>query len=432
MRGLAAALLALTLSGAAAAQEFYTLKGHGGPIMDIAVDPISSRIATASFDNSVGLWSGRTPAWLEGHDAAVNCVVFLADGRAVSAGDDFALILWDPAADTSRRLDGHRGKVTALAVSPDGATIASASWDGTIGLWPLDGGPPQFLSGHSGGVNDVAFGPGGTRLYSASADGTIRVWSLDTAQDLVLVNNGFGINRLVLDPQSGWLAYGSVDGVTRVVDIENGRQIADFSLERRPILAMATDVGQRHIAVGDGHGFIMVIDSKRWRIAHDFRATLRGPIWALAFSADGRTIHAGGIEDIVYSWPVAALDSFEPVASEPRSFLQAPETMTNGERQFKRKCSICHALAPGPTRRAGPNLFGVFGRRAGSLPGYLYSSTLEGSSLIWTEKTIDALFDQGPDHFIPGSKMPMQRIAEDQDRADLIAYLKARTKTAEN
>ena len=58
---------------------------------------------------------------------------------------------------------------------------------------------------------------------------------------------------------------------------------------------------------------------------------------------------------------------------------------------------------------------------------YRYSETLTGSDIVWGDETIDALFDQGPDHYIPGSKMPMQVIAKPQDRADLIAFLRAAT-----
>ena len=97
--------------------------------------------------------------------------------------------------------------------------------------------------------------------------------------------------------------------------------------------------------------------------------------------------------------------------------------MTNGERQFMRKCSICHALTAGNSRKAGPNLHGLFGRLAGTLPDYRYSETLDGSDIVWTAETIDALFDLGPDHYIPGSKMPMQRIAGAKDRRDLIDFL---------
>ena len=98
--------------------------------------------------------------------------------------------------------------------------------------------------------------------------------------------------------------------------------------------------------------------------------------------------------------------------------------MSNGERQFQRKCSICHTLTEDGGRRAGPSLMGVFGRRAGTLDGYAYSDALIGSDLTWSEETLDKLFDLGPAHYTPGSKMPMQRIVRAADRGDLIAYLK--------
>jgi len=241
-----------------------------------------------------------------------------------------------------------------------------------------------------------------------------------------LVKNGFGINRLVVG--EGWIAYGAVDGVTRVIDADSGVQIADFTLERRPILAMSYHAQTGQIAVGDGHGYIMILNANTWRIERDFRATRRGPVWALAFSRDGSVIHAGGLDDAVYAWPVALLDKLDPVMSGDRSFLRDAKTMANGERQFMRKCSICHTLEPSPSRKAGPTLHGLFGRRAGTVPGYSYSSILTGSQIVWGDATIDALFDVGPDHFIPGSKMPMQVIARPTDRVDLIDYLKQATK----
>src|SRR6056297_562292 len=419
MRALVSGLLMSVLAALpAASQDFTTLKGHGGPIMGVQVDATTGRVISGSFDNSVGVWQGRDPRWLDGHDAAVTTVLFLAPDRAASGGDDFNVILWDLDSGTPSRLTGHQGKVAGLSVSPDGALLASASWDGSIGLWPLvaPDGAPRFLQGHASGVNAVTFASDGARLFSASADGTIRVWDVASGADRVLANQGFGVNRLVLGPRDAWLAYGAVDGVTRVIDPVSGAQLADFSLERRPVLAMAHHAATNRLAVGDGHGYIMMIDTDAWRITRDFRAMQRGPVWALDFSADGASILAGGLDDVVYSWPVALLDKFDPAGSPQRqAFLRDPETMPNGERQFMRKCSICHALEPGPSRRAGPTLHGIFGRRAGTVPGYTYSDTLDGSDIVWSAKTIDALFDAGPDHYIPGSKMPMQVISGRDD-----------------
>lgn len=398
--------------------------------MDIAVAS-SGQIATASFDNSVGLWTGTKPFWIESHDAAVITVAFLHDDVIISGGDDFALRSWDPQK-RAQHIGSHQAKITDIAFSSDRRTIASASWDGSIGLWDIQQPKTSIgaLKGHKVGVNAVVFSQDNETLYSAGGDGTIRKWSYkDTdAIPTIIAKHGFGVNTLILNENAGWLAYGAVDGGTRVLDFQ-GQQIKDFTLGRRPILSMAFSPVANLLAVGDGEGFIMVIDTVTWRIAKDFKATARGPVWAMAFSPDGQNIHAGGIDDVMYSWPIETMDAHGQMGTEERSFLEDPATLSNGERQFKRKCSICHSLTPDSQRRAGPTLHGIFGRAAGTYRGYKYSQTLQNSDIIWSEETINLLFDQGPDHYIPGSKMPMQRIVKAEDRSDLINYLIVATKS---
>lgn len=417
---LLAAVLVIALPVVASADGFFTLKGHGGPIMGIAVAP-DGQIATASFDNSVGLWTGPQPHWFEGHAAAVNTVAF-GGNHLFSAGDDFTIRRWPDGQIIGR----HNGKVTALAVLP--GLVASASWDGSIGLWPLDGAQGRFLNGHRAGVNDIVATADGKRLYSASTDGTLRLWNIETGAELrQILSHGFGINELSLNETAGWLAYGANDGVTRLVHPETGAQIADFTLDRRPILALVQNPGGTLLAVGDGEGYIMIIDTVNMEIARDFRATLTGPVWALAFSPDGSNIHAGGLDDAMYSWPLESLDKHGQMQAREGGLVKDPDDMENGERLFVRRCSICHTLTPDSARRAGPTLYGIFGRPAGTLGGYAYSKILDGSEIVWNETTIDRLFDIGPDHYIPGSKMPMQQITDPRDRTDLVDFLRRAT-----
>lgn len=427
--------LAALIAGvkASAAEEFRSFEGHGGPIMGLSIAGEGGTILSASFDNSVGFWSLEADApvaWLDGHEAAVNTVIPLPLGRAVSGGDDFDVIVWDILdAVAVWRLEGHSGKVMGLAATLDGARLASASWDGTIRVWNLESGTLEtVLENHEGPVNAVAWSKDGLRLYSAGYDGTLLEW--DTGQWRVtrrLASHGFGINVMAIDEENGWLAYGALDGGTRVLDLDTGKTLADLTAGRRPILALAHSPKAGRLAVGDGEGHIMVVSTEAWRVEHDFRAAINGPIWALAFTGSGNGIIAGGIANEALLWPLDGTDSAPRLAEIRREFHTDPEAVPNGERQFLRKCSICHTLGEDGERRAGPPLAGLFGRPAGAVEGYRYSEALSALDLVWTEETIDALFDIGPDHYIPGTKMPMQQIARPEDRADLIDFLKRET-----
>jgi cytochrome c len=190
---------------------------------------------------------------------------------------------------------------------------------------------------------------------------------------------------------------------------------------------MAVSPDETELSVSDGEGFVMTVSTDRWRITSDYQAAANGPIWALAYTGDGAGLISGGLDDAAYVWPVDNALGAPIMSLEKRGFQGDPDKMSNGERQFQRKCSICHSLKEDGPRRAGPTLAGLFGRPAGSLPGYSYSDTVANLDIEWNDQTIDALFDLGPDHFIPGSKMPMQVITRPQDRRDLIDYLKENT-----
>lgn len=92
---------------------------------------------------------------------------------------------------------------------------------------------------------------------------------------------------------------------------------------------------------------------------------------------------------------------------------------TRGEAIYSR-CLACHALA---YDRTGPRHCGLFGRRAGSVPGFAYSTAMKNSKIIWDEKTLN-WFLTSPMTAIPGTAMGYAGIPDAQERADLIAYLK--------
>ncbi len=95
-----------------------------------------------------------------------------------------------------------------------------------------------------------------------------------------------------------------------------------------------------------------------------------------------------------------------------------------GEQIF-RKCATCHTTETGGRNRVGPRLAGLFGRTAGSVADFRYTDELKNSGIVWNEATLDA-FLKDSEGFVPGTKM-YGGLTLDDDRADLIAYLRKST-----
>jgi cytochrome c len=93
----------------------------------------------------------------------------------------------------------------------------------------------------------------------------------------------------------------------------------------------------------------------------------------------------------------------------------------NGKIIFGR-CAICHTVAKGGPSGLGPNLFGVVGRKAASLPDFMYSGALKGSGITWTPDQLKT-WVAGPARLVPGTKMAFGGISNPVQIGDVVAYL---------
>jgi len=93
----------------------------------------------------------------------------------------------------------------------------------------------------------------------------------------------------------------------------------------------------------------------------------------------------------------------------------------NGARQAL-LCKACHSLEKGGVNMIGPNLFGFFGNRIGSVEGFDYSKAVMEAEFIWTPRALDAWLVQ-PGRFLPGNRMTFAGVGNANNRLDLIAYL---------
>ncbi len=417
------------------------LVGHGGPVKALRVDAASGRALTGSFDYTMMVWdvSGSMPRLLhrlDGHEGAVNAVAFVPGSggdRVLSAGDDGVVRLWDIAIGKPlHQFRGHESKVVGLSVSPDGRWAASAGWDRKARIWDLErltAGP--VLEGHRAPVNAVAFSRDGASVYTASGDGGIGHFRRTDGQlDRIIHSQGWGINVLERIEGGDMLLFGALNGNAGILDATTGDLVVDLKAHDRPVLA-ASSIGKPGLVVtGSGDGVIRVARAADGAPIEEYRNPF-GPVWALAFSPGGDHLYYGGLDDFATLWQVSPRAPIEPIDGQfPRRFqltAAADDPVAQGQLQFARKCSICHTLTPDGSNRAGPTLHNIFGRRIGTLPHYPYSPPLRALDIVWTEANVAKLFELGPDVLTPGSKMPLQRITDQRQRDELIAFLRVAT-----
>lgn len=104
------------------------------------------------------------------------------------------------------------------------------------------------------------------------------------------------------------------------------------------------------------------------------------------------------------------------------SMARADDEAAQGKKIFSRTCAACHTDQANGPKRLGPTLFGVVGRKAGSVEGFHYSEANKKSGITWTPDVLDKYLTD-PRALVPGTLMAFAGLKKQDDRKDVIAYL---------
>jgi hypothetical protein len=165
-------------------------EGHTADATSVAFSPNGKLLAAGGADKTVRVWAvdgGTPPRTLIGHAGPLAAVAFSPDGKLLaSGGEDCQVRLWDTDTWQARVLGPFLAEVVTLAFDPGGtALVVGTGWeDNGIHVVDLAGGRPvRVLRGHTRNVTAVAVGPDGRTLASGGLDHTVRLWDLSSGRE---------------------------------------------------------------------------------------------------------------------------------------------------------------------------------------------------------------------------------------------------------
>jgi WD40 repeat protein/serine/threonine protein kinase len=299
-------------------------KGHSDWIQSITFSPDGSTLASASADGTTRLWNvtDHLPQhMLKAHVGRVRSIAFSPESRCVASGSDRGAVkLWDVTTGNLKQILTHGEDVGAVAFSPDGRLLASASRGrGIVKLWSMDAGELMAtLKGRRDTPKEgwkvrwysgVAFSPDGETLASAGMDESVELWDVSSEKQITTLRGHTGfVQSVAFSHQGDILASGGTDTTVKLWDLASGRLDSTLRGHSCAVWCVAFSPDGKTLASASEDHTVKLWNVKSGRL----NGTLKGhadQVCSVTFSPDGNTLATGSVDYTIKLWDVRTAET---------------------------------------------------------------------------------------------------------------------------
>jgi WD40 repeat protein/serine/threonine protein kinase len=369
-----------------AVAELRSLPSPGGRVVAAVLTPEDDRAVTAGSDGAVRLWDLTTTseiALLGAHGTAISCLGQNDDGSCVvTSSRDGEIRLWrgaDPV--TVQNAGPEHVAAAALALLPDSSAVISGGPDGAIRLHPVDIiGQPRLIGSHHEPVMAVECSADGRLVCSAGIDSRVMIWDPDRGTLLhSLAGHEHAITALSFSPDCRRVASADDGGCIRVFDVAGQRCLRTISGHTAGITDLSHSPGGRFLASAGRDGALRLWDVRTGACLRTVEAHTAA-VTSVHFSADGSSLLSAGADGCARLWIV----DWEP---EPRGQEDWDERARPFLEVFLRRHQQDGQPTPEWTDEDFADLLTDLARRGfGWITADRVRRELEGALLGWAER----------------------------------------------
>ncbi len=303
-----------------------TATGHMTAVTSVAFSPDSRRLLSGSL-NVLNLWdavTGRELAAWQGHDGWARAVAVSPDGRkALSAGDDKIIRVWDLEAGGKPAAWEAAVAIRALALSPDGRRLLSGGADKAVTLRDAaTGGVLAAWKGHSWNVNALAFSPDGRTAVSASLDMSLRLWDAASGRELAqCLGHSAEVLSAAFSPDGKTVISGSADNTVRLWEAGTCKALAVWEGHRKWVNAVAFSPDGRTAVSGSRDQTVKLWETATGAVLATWKGHIN-TVNAVAFAPDGMTVVSGSDDETLKFWKVPSAWTSTASIPKPKAFPQ--------------------------------------------------------------------------------------------------------------